>query len=80
MDKTEEYVSKGLTEWFIKIEELVLDAETGTDSSTAIGLLPSQTGYNVMASRLPLSETVPLFLWLRRVFCVLETHLADSTP
>ena len=31
-------------------------------------LLSSQTGSNVMASRLPLSETVPLFLWLRRVF------------
>ena len=64
-DKIEEYVSKGLTK---------IDAETGTGSSTAICLLS-----NVMASRLPLSETVPLFLWLRRVFCVLETHLADST-
>ena len=35
VDKTEEYVSKGLTEGFIKIEEFVLEADTGTGSSTA---------------------------------------------
>ena len=34
VDKTEEYVSKGLTEGFIKIEEFVL--ANGTGSSTAI--------------------------------------------
>ena len=36
VDKTEEYVYKGLTEGFIKIEEFVLEAEPGTGSSTAI--------------------------------------------
>ena len=36
VDKTEEYVSKGLAEGFIKIEEFVLEAEAGTGSSTAI--------------------------------------------
>ena len=56
-DIIEKYVSKGLTK---------IDAETETGSSTAICLLSSQTRSNVMASRLPLSETVPLFLWLRR--------------
>ena len=32
VDKTEEYVPKGLTEGFIKIEEFVLETETGTGS------------------------------------------------
>ena len=36
VDKTEEYISKGLTEGFNKIEESVLEAEAETGSSTAI--------------------------------------------